>query len=215
MDRRKHSERGSVFIEFAFCIALLWIPLFFGTYQIGFNLIRAMQVTQICRDAGHMYSQGTDFSQSSAQTLLKGLMPGYINTAATGNTAMYFTKVVFVDDAACSLVYSTPYSSTCPNYHKLVVTQQIPLGNTSYTSKIATPGSLCNSTNSYQIQPSDYLSNPAAIATGFPSAITLSNSATPPVAQFPAYVSEMYVNSPDLNFWSSLGTSMEYAKFVF
>ena len=40
-----------------FCLStLLWVTLIMGLATVGLNLIRALQIEQICRDAAHMYS---------------------------------------------------------------------------------------------------------------------------------------------------------------
>src|SRR5947209_17976176 len=93
---RKH-QKGSALVEFCLCLTLFWTPLFIGTYQIGFNLIRAVQVTQICRDAGHMYSMGTDFTQSANQNLLSSLIPAIMDPTSSGNTVIYLSTVTYVD----------------------------------------------------------------------------------------------------------------------
>src|SRR5450432_4258440 len=68
-------EAGSALVEFVFCAGLFWMPLFVGTLFAGLNLIRVLQVTQLCRDAAHMSAYGIDFSQTSAQNLLVSLAP--------------------------------------------------------------------------------------------------------------------------------------------
>src|SRR5579875_3756617 len=83
--RSRQNERGTAVVEFAFCFALFWVPLFLGSIVIGFNLIRAVQVTQVCRDAGHMYAGGIDFSQSTYQNLFVSLAIGLNMSTNGGN----------------------------------------------------------------------------------------------------------------------------------
>lgn len=207
------NQRGSALVEVCLCLTLFWTPLFVGTYQIGFNLIRAVQVTQICRDAGHMYSMGTDFSQPQYQNLLRSLMPSSMSATASGNTVLYMSTIMYVDSTACTNGGLTA-GQDCPNYQKTVFIQQIPVGNTSLrASTFGSPA--CPASNGYNCTQSYSLTNSAAIAQGFLSVVPLGQvSQTTGSTQF-AYVSEMYVNSTDLTFFSSLGTDGEYARSVF
>src|SRR5947209_10599871 len=178
---RKH-QKGSALVELCLCLTLFWTPLFIGTYQIGFNLIRAVQVTQICRDAGHMYSLGTDFSQLPLQNLLRSLMSASMDASTSGNTVVYLSTLTYVDAAACAAQNLT--TGKCPNYGRVVFTRQIPVGNTSVlTSHFGSPA--CPASSSYNCTQAYYVTNSLAVAHGF--GIPLANS-----AQF-AYVAEMYV----------------------
>src|SRR5947209_691945 len=195
---RKH-QKGSALVEACLCLTLFWTPLFIGTYQIGFNLIRAVQVTQICRDAGHMYSLGTDFSQTQYQNLLKSLMPASMDASSSGNTIVYLSTITYLDASSCASQNLT--TANCPNYGKVVLTRQIPIGNTSVmASHFGTPA--CPASSAYNCTQNYYVTNSLAVAHGF--GIPLANS-----TQF-AYVSEMFVQSRDLSFFQSLGTSGEY-----
>src|SRR5437764_678328 len=97
-------ERGSALIEFVLCFGLFWLPLFFGTWIIGFNIIRTMQVTQVCRDAAHMYAyNGIDFSQSAAQTMLVSMAPGLsLNVNGTGNGVVILSTITYVTQSDCT-----------------------------------------------------------------------------------------------------------------
>ena len=206
----KIRERGSSLVEFALCFSMFWMPLFLGTYEIGFSLIREVQVTQVCRDAGHMYSQGTDFSLPIYQTLLANLAPANFTMTSSGNTVLYLSTVHYVDDSDCPNG-KQPNSSSCPNYQKVVFVRQIPIGNTSLRKSdfggTYAPGAMDSSYN--VLNP---LTDPNALATGFSSAmLTVPNSSN----SNNAYMSEMYVQSSDLNFWSYLGTPGQYARFIF
>jgi hypothetical protein len=46
---------GSIMIEFVFS-TLFWAMLLMGVSVIGLNLVRSLQVTEVCRDAGHLYA---------------------------------------------------------------------------------------------------------------------------------------------------------------
>ncbi len=203
------NEKGSAIIEFALCFALFWTPLFLGTYQIGFNLVRAVQVTQICRDAGHMYSQRADFTSPSYQNLLNQLMPAAFHPTSSGNTILYFSTITYIDANACISGGLQADTVNCPNLGKAVFINQTPYGNTGLRrSDFGTPSpSILDS--SYNIASKNYLKDPTAVANKFLNVISLSSS-----SQF-AYLAEMYVNSSDLNVSNFLGTTGEYSRSVF
>ena len=78
-------RRGSSGIEFALS-SLFWVPLLTGTLVIGTNVIKANQVVHFCRDIGHMWAYGVDFSQASGQAILTQITQGLnFNTSGTGN----------------------------------------------------------------------------------------------------------------------------------
>jgi TadE-like protein len=214
-NHRKNKERGSAIIEFALCVGLLWLPLFLGTLQIGFSLIRAIQVSQVCRDAGHMFAFGTDFSQTSNKYLLASFAPG-LNvdpTGAGGKGVVILSTVTYVDDGPCPNGRQLD-NQPCPNYHHTVLTRQIVIGNPAlHRSAFATPASADSSGDV------SYLTDTTAQVTGFSPAP--SGACTPPSCLVPitsanqlTWLSEMFVQSSDLN-WFTTGTRWVTAQFVF
>jgi len=198
-------------VEFVLCIGVFWMPLFLGTIIIGFNLIRAVQVTQVCRDAGHMYSYGKDFTQPTYQNLLVSLAKGLNMTTTSGNGVVILSTVTYIDTTQCK---AGGYSSTCPNYQKLVFTRRVVVGNSSlHLSTFGTPnaGFLDGSGN---VRSGDnngtqgYLNDASAIASGFSNVVALS------AGQY-SYVSEMFVQSPDYDWWSFLGSMGVSARSIF
>ena len=201
-------ERGSALVEFLLCFALFWVPLFFGSLVIGLNLIREIQVTQICRDAGHMYSFGTDFSLAGNQTLLAELAPNLnLSSANPGNAYIVFSTVTFVDASAC---LSGTGKSTCPNLNKAVITRRIVIGNSAVhpLSNIGNPASTIIGSGGV-IKPSDYTTDATAVAPAFLNLISLSSSSQN------SYVTEMWASSSDLNIWGPLGNVQPSARFFF
>ncbi len=212
---RRSRQRGSALIEFVLAFALFWIPLFFGTLVIGFNLIRAVQVTQVCRDAGHMYSQGIDFSQAVYQNLLVSLASGLNMTSTGGNGVVVLSTLTYIDDAQCQSGGYAP-GGTCPNYQKVVITRRVWVGNSGlHTSSFGTllPNSALldaagNVTLGTNTGTRGYLNDPSTVATGFSSVIPL-------VSGQLSYVSEMYIKSPDLDWWAFLGNMDVSARSIF
>jgi len=194
-------------VEFVLCMSLVWVPLFFGTLVLGFNLVRAMEVTQVCRDAGHMYAYGTDFSQPAYQNLLVNLAPTLHMTTSGGNGVVVLSTIIYADKAACN---GAGLTNNCPNLGKAVITRRIVIGNSSLHDSAF--GSLRNSglmDSSGNISPTNYLSDSRAVAQNFLSIIPLQSS-----VQF-AYLAEMWVTSPDYNWWSFIGNGGSSARAIF
>jgi len=198
-ESRDPGERGSAVIEFVMCVGLFWIPLFFGATQFGFHMIQAIQVTQVCRDAGHMFAYGIDFSQSSNQYLLASFAPS-LNvdpSGAGGSSVVILSTVRYVSQADCQ---AGGYSSTCPNYNQLVFISQTVVGKASiHTSAFGTP---VTNASTGLVQPgspstSGYLNAASALVVGFPT-ISLATGTT---GQQFAYIAEMYSKSSTLNWF--------------
>jgi len=66
------NERGSTMIEFILVSSMFLVPLLVGIFTYGFAVLRSVEVVQITRDVGHMYSRGVDFSTQANQNLLSG-----------------------------------------------------------------------------------------------------------------------------------------------
>jgi hypothetical protein len=202
----RNSERGSALVEFVLCFSLFWLPLFLGTLVLGFNLVRAIQVTQVCRNAGHMYAYGTDFSQIAYQNLLVGQAPGLNMTVNGGNGVVILSTITYADATACQ---AAGLQDNCPNQGKAVFTRRIVIGNRSLnTSTFGTPASNIMDGNG-NISSASSLTDASAVANGFLDVVPLQSS-----TQL-AYVAEMWVISPDYNWWSAFGTTGSSARAIF
>jgi hypothetical protein len=207
-------EKGSALIEFVFCFGIFWVPLFLGMLTVGFNLIAAVQVTQICRDAAHMYSQGIDFSQTTYRTLLVNLAPGLGMATTGGKGEVILSSITYIDDTDCAANVPALTGTTCTNRNKYVVTRRIIVGNSGAgfpASNFGTPssgildssGNVKSATNGTPY----YLTDSSAQAGTFSTAtgITLTS-------QHYAYTAETSVQSP---YWTSLGASSLAARSIF
>jgi hypothetical protein len=210
----RSNETGSALVEFVLCIGLFWMPLFVGTFFGGLNLIRVIQVTQVCRDAAHMSAYGIDFSQASSQNLLVSLQPSLGLTTSTSSHGVVILSVIshIVQATDC-----TPAGiSNCANDGYDVVERRIIIGNTSLpntTSSFGTPcGSCYVDTTSGNITAAAYLNDTstraAANGVSFAPPIVLSSG------HF-AYVAETFVTSPEHNGWIGIGTPSIAARFIF
>lgn len=204
--RRGSGQRGSALIEFVLATSLFWLPLFFGTLVVGFSLVRAVQVTQICRDAGHMYANGIDFSQTTYQNLLASIAQGYTLTS-TGDAVVVLSTITYISPTDCT---AGGYSSNCANVRQMVITRQIVIGDSGiHASTFGTPPAAdMASDGSGNVTAAGYLNDTRCQATGFSSVIPLTDG------QY-AYVAEMWVRSPDVSWWSFLGNTQINARSIF
>lgn len=196
-------------VEFVLCFSLIWLPLFFGTAVIGFDLIRAMQVTQLCRDAGHMYSAGTDFSQPGAQTLLVSLA-GTIDLSSSGNGAVILSTVTYVTDADCE---NANLQSNCPNKNNYVFTRQVVVGNSTglnFASAFGTPSTGIKD-SSGSIAAAYYLTDPTAVANNFYSQTGISMQSSIQSS----YVSESMARALQPISWKNFSNPTASARFFF
>jgi hypothetical protein len=202
-----HKKRGSVLMEFSFS-TLFWVPLLLGTIVLGLNISRGIRVTQLCRDAGHMYAYGVDFSQTANQNLLLRLANGLNITATSGNGVIIFSTITYIAANDCTAGGLQPNSSSCPNLNYLVVTKRLVIGNpTLTTSAFGTPKSTdMDSTGS--ITSAKFLTDATTRATGFSTLMSIASG------QY-AYVSETYFASPDYDWQGFLTGTGVAARSIF
>jgi Flp pilus assembly protein TadG len=212
---RRHREHGSALIEFLLVCILFIFPLLLGTFVFGMSLVRANQVAEVCRDAGHMFAYNVNFSQTSSQNALVDIAQGLNMTTTGGNGVVILSQVTSVNDNDC---VSAGYASgSCPNAPKsgqTVFVRRLVIGNTQlHSSGFGTPSSAILDSDG-NISNVNYLHDPSAVANNFSSVIPLSSG------QF-AYMSEMYVISPDFNFfagntyWNWISPSGISARSIF
>jgi hypothetical protein len=209
MDRvRTRNERGGALVEFAL-LSVVWVPLLFGTIVFGFNLLGAIQLSQLCRDSGHMYAYGVDFTQPANVTLLQRLASNLnINIQQnSGDGYILFSTITLVTDADCAAAGN----STCPNRNKYVFTKLLVFGDrTNVQTSLGSPASRFLQPGSV-IQISDYLNDGSLVATGFPS---LNINFVPGQPGQYAFTSEVTLHSQVLN-WHSFSNTGTYARSVF
>lgn len=205
---RDGQERGSALVEFAL-LSLVWVPLLLGTIIFGFNLLGAVQISQLCRDSGHMYAYGIDFSQPQNATILQTLAANLkINIQQTGGDGfIVFSKITLVTDADCS---AAGPSNPCSNRDKYVFTNLLVFGDQSgKQTSLGNPDPGFFQPNSIQL--SDYLNNASLVATNFPS---LGITFVPGQPGQYAYVSEVTLHSQSIS-WSTFSNTDSYARSIF
>lgn len=207
---RKPGEGGTALIEFVLCTSLIVVPLFFGLIVIGLSLVLANQVTEVCRDTGHMFAYGVDFSQTSSQLLVTNqLAQGLGMTTTGGSGVIYLSAITYVDSTSCAAAGYQADSTHCPNINQAVVVKRLTIGNTSVANSSfapsITPGIIASSGN---ISSSGYLTDTSVRASSFTNLITLT------VGQY-AYVAEMFVNPPTTGIWNLFSSHIVTARSIF
>jgi hypothetical protein len=199
---RRHRQRGNELIEFALVAAFL-LPLLFGTVVVGLNLSRSIQVTQVSRDAGHMYSRGVDFSDTAHQAVIERLAQG-LNIHPTGGAGVVILSTIeYIGTSQCAAAGLS--AGQCANLNYPVFINRIVMGNAgARASSFGTPSSeLIGSKGNI----SNYLTNTSTRANGFNSVLALQ-------AGEQAYVSEVYVPSSDFRL-PGYQTTGVYCRTVF
>jgi len=192
-----------------FCLStVLWTSVLMGLTAVGLNLIRALQVEEICRDAGRLYSAGLDFTQTGNQNLLLLLATGQNVTTTGGNGVFVFSTVEYIDTLQCTAGGLGGNSTGCPNLGQNVFIQRVVVGNASLlSSPFGTPGAGMIGTGG-NIPSSDYLTSAAARAAGFGSLISLTGGQV-------AYLTETYFSSPDFAWGSYMSGAGVYERKIF
>jgi hypothetical protein len=196
LKRRRQNQRGSSLLEFLLASLLLILPLLFGTFIFGMRLVRANQVAEVCRDAGHMYAFGANFSQSGGQNELVKLAQGLNLTPTGGNGVIILSTITFVGPNDC--VANGYPSGNCPNLNNTVFAGRLIIGNSGLTinsqaqvSLFGTPPASIVDGNG-NISPANYVQSTGAVANNFYSVIPISSGQL-------AYVAEAFFLAPDFS----------------
>jgi hypothetical protein len=192
---RRRPQRGNTIVEFA-AVALFLTPLLLGTFTLGMNLNQSVRVTQVVRDAGHMYARFVDFTLPSNQDILVRLAIGLRMTREGGDGVIILSKITFLNDADC----------TGAGVSLADCTNRVVVGNpTLRASDYGTPSntSLDASGNSY-----DIYRDTSVRATNFGSVLTLNSG------QF-AFVAEGLFRGAGINLSSSGIGNDVYSRAIF
>lgn len=181
----KQQIRGGAVIEFALLSPFL-VGLIVGTMEIGIQLVKELELTQVARDTGSMYSRGVDFTQSANQQIVArmGQELGWPDSGLTSSSSgvIYVSRIEYID-GTCNGI-TPPTGKTC-NTNSWVFVNSIAFGNTSLRSSnygappACTPGcyatpyngdlNLTDSLYNSQavVKNFSYLGTPVSGATGF------------------------------------------------
>lgn len=194
-------QRGTALIEFTLSWLIL-IPMFLGMVWAGISLGRGIQITQITRDAGHMYAKNIDFTVAANKDIVVRLALGTNMTRTAGNGVVVLSQITKVFESDCTDAGIS--LASCTNLNQTVFLHRVTIGNTALTdgqSRFGTPvgvqtdGSVTN-----------YLTVTGARATDFSPLLNLEQGEI-------AYVAEGFLASPDVSF--TTGQAGVYAVSVF
>jgi Flp pilus assembly protein TadG len=196
-------QKGNSLVEFAL-VSVFLVPLLIGTVHIGMNITRSIQVTQVSRDAGHMFARYVDFSLVENQDMIVRLAEGLGMTRTGGTGKVTLSQIMFVGQDQCTAGGLS--LAQCTNYNQPVIIRRLAIGSNSLTqSTVGTPNSgLLDSKGNV----SNYLRESSARATGFNSVLQLQ------AGEF-AYVSEAYFRSPLYDFPTTTTGTALFARTIF
>ncbi len=111
-------------LEFALC-CLVIMPMLLGLCGGGVAMIREIELTQVARDAGHMYANGIDFTQAANQNLVIRIAGAlnYVQPHPAGG--IYLSTVMYVTQGACQ---AGGFPNGCANQGTFVITRQLVIG---------------------------------------------------------------------------------------
>ena len=203
LNQSRKRQKGSLLVEFVLVMSLVMVPLRLGTMVVGFNLIRAIQVNQVNRDAGHMFARGVDFSSDPNglldRSILFQMAPRLQVTTSAGTGVLILSAVEYIGSNTCT---------GCPNLTHAVFTQQITIGNSALRASAL--GTVL--ATSMLADGSGTVINPTTDLTARADPIL---SILPMTDGQVAYVSETFYSSTDLSIPGYLTASGVYARAIF
>jgi len=198
-------QKGNTIVEFAIATMFL-IPLLLGTVNVGMNLSRSIQVTQLSRDAGHMFVRFVDFSLPANQDLIVRLATGLGMTRTSGNAKVILTRVMMIGADECAA--GGLQVQECTNYLQPVITQQIIIGNAALSpSQLGEPPSYMLDEKG-EISMADYLSDVRTRAVGFNAILALQPGEL-------AYVAEAIAEAPEFRFPGFFDETRVYSRTIY
>lgn len=203
--RDRNRRRGNTMLEFALAMTFL-IPLMLGTFTLGVNLLRTIQVTQVCRDAGSMYSRSVDFTLPGSQMMLVKMSSGLGMTQTGGGGVVMLSKVTYVSNADCTA--QSLAGNACVNRGKYVFMQRIYIGNKALkSSPFGTPAESGIDASTRLIK--NIYTDATAQCSGFGTILPMTSTADT------AYLVETYFKGTGWNLPSSNVGNQIYTRGIF
>jgi hypothetical protein len=188
MNTRNRGRSGSTLLEFALAGTFVFLPLLVGCATVGMAMLKSIQVVEVNRAAGHMFSQGVDFSQAGNKNILLQIASGLGITAGGGQGVIILSEIdgTGANAAVCS--------------------RRIVVGNPAlHASNYVNPSSsLLDSSGAVT-----NLNDPSANAASFtPSVMPMSSGSV-------AYLAETYLSTSQYDWTGILTGTGIYTKSVF
>ncbi len=205
-EERRRKQSGSTIVELALVTPFLML-LLTGSFTVGMSLNRAIQASNVLRNANVLMSRKVDLSRSENQLMLirsaSGLgmnISGSHTPNPSGKGALVLSKVIRVGPVQCSVGISgwNGTQATCPNFGEYVIAQRIKIANTTrWGSAIGNPTSALASDGS--VSDADIATVTTNRAIGFPQLSTGTGIVYMDNDTF-AYIGEIFVDVSELNF---------------
>jgi hypothetical protein len=210
-------QRGSALVEFLFSMVIL-VPLLIGTIAIGTEMIREIDVTQVCRQAAHMHAYGVDFTIPANKSLILQSASPLNITATGGYGAIILSTIEMVSEADCEAAGLTADSAHCPNLYHAVFTKRILIGNSSFASGLDTNGPPVTDASG-SVSQNRILQSVADRVDNFsppfdPSGTGNSNAVLLLKPGEIAYVGEVFLKNDDLT-WAGFGATPISSRAIF
>lgn len=214
---KRRRRRGNTVVEFGL-VAIFLVPLFLGTINLGLNLGYNLQVSQIARDAGHMYVRDLDFSLDASKEIVVRMAAGMGMTRTGGKGMVILTKILYIGADQC--LAGGFGQGSCPNLGRAVIVQRHTVGNPALKpSTIGAPpgGMVLTATDpntglkAGDILPANYLTQSSLVS---PAAEALLPGM---LAGETAFIVEAYFKTPDWSLKQDYTQTAEgvYSRAVF
>lgn len=104
MTSRTRVRRGSTLLEFVLAGSFVFLPLLIGCSTVGMALLKSIRVVELTRSAGHMFSEGIDFSQAANRNILLQVASGLGITDSGGQGVIILSEIdgTGTNTAVCS-----------------------------------------------------------------------------------------------------------------
>ncbi len=221
---RRVRQGGSTMLEFAVVVWVL-VLLLAGSFDVGMTMIRALQASELVREAGILQvddivapTDSVDLSLTSTQEVLLRTAPslGLAMTDGTyapnpnGNGVIVLSKIVDVGPLECSIGVGNSFDGTtrtCPNLGSYVIARRITIGNTAQGSSVyGNPSDTPNSSGN--LTDLQICMDSGNVITGtLPTYLT----ATVTADQF-TLVSELFVNTSGMNIFAITAADAIYMR---
>lgn len=202
---RRKRQGGNTIVEFAVAMAFM-APLLLGTFTVGMNLGRAVQVTSLNSSAGNMYVRWVDFSLTANQDLIVRMAQGLNMTRTGGDGNVILSQVTVVSDADCTAGGLS--GSACTNRGQPVIIHRVYIGNKGLrNSAFGNPADALIGTDG-KVAQNTYLTDVGVRATNWTSVMTLKTDEV-------AYVAEAYFISPQFDLSAAMRSGGIYSRFIY
>lgn len=203
---RRITQRGSTIVELALVTPFLMF-LLTGSFTVGMSLNRAIQASNVVRNANVLMSRKVDLSRAENQRMLIRSASGLgMNVTGTyvpdpaGKGAIILSKVVRVGNVQCSVGIPgwNGNAASCPNHGQYVIAQRISMANTTrWGSAIGSPNSTLATDGT--VSDADIANVTTNRATGFPQLPTGTGVVYLDNDSF-AYIGEIFADLSELTF---------------